>query len=207
LLGAPVFAVVLLGSHAHRRARAESDLDALVVTRTAPVDRPRASSEVDLDLRVVTLADFERDGLPPWYCVGPLPVLFDTEGRARRAVEVARALYEVGPPRVSRAALADHRAWATRMLRRVEAEQAREPALAALRLARLRVRLVELAFEVRRLWPLADRAALAFWRRTEPALAEVLLLLAARSADELRLMRRLAHLALYPPAHAVSAAA
>ena len=198
-LGASVVALVLLGSYARRRARVDSDLDVVLVTREPLRARPLLQAgRVELDLRLASLAELQRDGFPPWLCVGPVPVLFDPEGHARRALRVARALYAAGPPPLSRAQLATHRAWAARMERRIRAELSPHPALAALRLARLRVRLAELYFEARALWPRADRAALDHWTKHDPAVVRILERVAAAPSPvaELAALHELARAAL-----------
>lgn len=201
LLGAEVVALLLLGSHAHGDAGAESDIDAWVVTREPPPDRPAPpAADPDLDLRIVPLAAFLDEGMPPFLCAEPVPVLFDPEGHAAKALRDGRALHAVGPLPPSEGQLAKSRAWAERMERRVRAELRSDPALAALRLARLQVRLTELYFEVRSLWSRTDRAALDYWRRSDPPVARILDQLASAPslAARLTLVQRLRQAVLLP---------
>ena len=174
-----VLALILFGSYARGNGRPDSDIDLLVIIASGETTR-RIETKAGKSYEMIWVTESaaleywqnDRDG-----CYGvwkDAKIVFDKNGAAERLRLEAKKIIAEGKRELTDLELAHEKFNAEDQLRAIKKLAEEDPAAANHVLHHVMARLVELFFDIKRLWAPPPKKALHLIRRTNPKLGDLL---------------------------------
>lgn len=170
-LGREIVGVLLYGSRARGEATPTSDLDALAFAAGGERGGLRGTSDgLDLDVEI-TPAEATASLDPGAYIhLGGGRALHDPTGAVGAFLARVESHRAQGPKALTPDEVTRYRVWTRRMLARIGRHLDTDPALGVFQLAWLLTTLMELYFQLRRLWTRSAKESLRHWATEAPEL-------------------------------------